>query len=79
MWSFWTAFALKLDETALKRAQTRSISTKMRSKWTGFDHFESRFPRGFRIFDPLPHPPFSHQHRVGPGKSVVFEILVGFR
>ena len=43
MWSFWTAFAHGFDENELKRAQTRTISTKMRSKLTGFDHFEPRF------------------------------------
>ena len=32
MWSFWTAFEHGFDENELKRAQTRAISTKMRSK-----------------------------------------------
>ena len=58
MWSFWTAFEHGFDENALKRAQTRTIPTKMRSKLTGFDHFEPRFPRVFCIFDPPCHPPF---------------------
>jgi len=79
MWSFWTAFEHGFDENELKRAQTRTISTKMRSKLTGFDHFEPRFSRGFGIFDPSPTPPFSHQHRVRPGNPVVFDILMGFR
>ena len=79
MWSFWTAFALKFDENELKRAQTRAIWTKMRSKQTASDRFELRFPRGFCIFDPPCHPPFSHQRRVRPGNPVVFDILMGFR
>ena len=58
MWSFWTAFEHEFDENELKRAQTRTIWTKMRSKWTGFDHFEPRFPRESCIFDPPCHPPF---------------------
>src|SRR5689334_18891410 len=32
IWSFWTAFEHEFDENELKRAQTRTISTKMRSK-----------------------------------------------
>ena len=70
--SFWTAFEHGFDENELKCAQTRTILTKMRSKWTGFDHFEPRFSRGFCIFDPPCHPPFSHQHRVPPWKSRCF-------
>ena len=51
---------LGFDENELKCAQTRPILTKMRSKLTGFDHFEPRFPRGYCIFDPpLPPPLFS--------------------
>ena len=52
MWSFWTAFAIGFDENAPKRAQTRTISTKMRSKLTGFDHIEPRISWRFCIFDP---------------------------
>jgi hypothetical protein len=58
MWSFWTAFEHGFDENELKRAQTRTISIKMRSKLTGFDHFGPRFSRGFCIFDPPLPPPF---------------------
>ena len=58
MWSFWIAFEHGFDENQLKRAQTRTILTKMRSKLTGFDHFEPRISRGLCIFDPPPHPPF---------------------
>ena len=79
MWSFWTAFALKLDENALKRAQTRAILTKMRSKLTGFDHFEPRFLRGIRIFDPPCHPPLLGESAFRPGNPVVFDILMGIR
>ena len=32
MWSFWTAFEHEFDENERKRAQTRTIPTKMRSK-----------------------------------------------
>ena len=32
MRSFWTAFEHEFDENELKRAQTRTILTKMRSK-----------------------------------------------
>ena len=42
MWSLLTAFEHGFDENELKRAQTRTIWTKMRSKLTAFDHFEPR-------------------------------------
>ena len=72
MWSFWTAFEHEFDENELKRARTRTIWTKMRSKLTGFDHFEPRFPREFCIFDPpLPPPPFGG-NSVPPWKSRCF-------
>ena len=45
MWSFWTAFELGFDENELKRTKLDTIPTKMRSKLTGFDHFEPRISR----------------------------------
>ena len=79
MWSFWTAFEHGFDENELKRAQTRTISTKMRSKWTGFDHFEPRISRGNRIFDPPCHPPLLRESAFRPGNPVVFDNLMGLR
>ena len=77
MRSFWTAFEREFDENELKRAQTRAIWTKMRSKLTGFDHFEPRISRAYCIFDPPLPPPLFNQMRLRPGNPVVFDILMG--